>query len=141
MYFPFAQIFVPAVVGQYDTASSSIRYSTGGFYSIYQQDPTTYAQFEDIPDWILRGNVSSNVTAFNSTSLTLSATVNGLMYNQYQGFMDYSDAVNAGTATQDDATLLQFMANAPEANMSATITSVKLRDMNSKAVVKGTPRM
>ena len=73
--------------------------------------------------------------------LTITATVNGLMYNQYQGFMDYSAAVQAGTATQDAATLRQFMADAPEANMSATITSVKLRDMNSKAIVKGTPRM
>ncbi len=141
MYFPFTRIELPAVVGQYDTASANLLYYTADFYRIYQQDPQTYAAFEEMPDWLLRGNMSANVTAFNSTNLTITATASGVMYNQYQGYMDYSAAVQAGTVQQGAEALAQFMADAPEATMTATVTSVTLRNMEGKGIAKGKVRM
>lgn len=134
MYFPFVKVVVPAVVGQYDTSSAVITYSTGDFYR------TGNAQLQEFPDWILKGNMSANVTAFNSSSLTISATASGLMYNQYQGFYDYSQAVQSGTIEASDEALAQYMANAPTANMNVTITNVILKNMDAKAFVKGTAR-
>jgi hypothetical protein len=134
MYFPFAEIQLPTVVGQYDTSSANLQFNEGNFYQ------TGNAQLQDYPDWILSGNMNANVTAFNATTLTITATASGEMLNQYQGFADYSAAVNAGTAQQGAEALQQFMDAAPRATMTATITSVKLKDMG-KGIAKGTARM
>ena len=136
IYFPHAKVILTAATGQYDQNGASVVYFTGDFYRLGQQagDP----DMQKYGDWMIKSNLSANVTAFNTSSLTVSATASGLMYNQYQGFVNYASAVNNGTAEQSDEELQRFTNEAPTANMNITINNVTLKNMNAKAFVKGT---
>lgn len=136
IYFPHAKVILTAATGQYDQNGASVVYFTGDFYRLGQQasDP----DMQKYGDWMIKSNLSANVTAFNTSSLTVSATATGMMYNQYQGFVNYASAVNAGTAEESEEELERFMNEAPTANMNITINNVTLKNMNAKAFVKGT---
>ena len=139
IYFPHVKVLLPGATGQYNETNSSVVYFTGQFYSAGAQmnDP----DIQKYADWLPKGSLSANVTAFNSSSLTVSATASCTMFNQYQGFVNYATAVNAGTAEESEEELERFMNEAPTASMSVTINNVTLRNMNSKSVVNGTPLM
>lgn len=122
-YFPVATMAMPTAVGQYDTNSAYMQFDEGNFYALAQQ--TGNSVFAQFTDWIPNANITANVTAFDANTLTISATMNGAMLNQYEGVYNYV------TSPEDDPTTLEeFLADATVENMTITINKIKLQQIS-----------
>ena len=122
-YFPLATMAMPTAVGQYDTTSAYMEFDEGNFYTLAQQ--TGNSVFSQFTDWIPNANITANVTAFDANALTITATMNGAMLNQYEGVYNYV------TSPEDDPTTLEeFLADATVENMAITINKIKLQQIS-----------